>query len=1152
MGLRALIVRLVLRRAALGPVVLIFDGAPARPPRPLARPAALSVAGRALQRLRRKRAATTLALQAMRLADAEELAASVLRARSLPRQLASFVYEQSSGIPSVVIDVAQALQENGFLQVAPAARSSSSSRCGPSSRPTPSARRSAAAWTAWRPAAARPEARRRRRRRFTWPELLAIHPATKAAYGVVAPHSSGELAASPASSPARPAAARARRRFERPPASAPPRDVSGRSGAGRGGPAGLHHARAHAKSEWEFVHATMHETTYSLLPVAERRGLHRASPSGTSAASPAPCSSAPARRRLGRRPRRRAALAPAASRPAPGGGERRGGEGRRRFAQTDLALLSHHFLNAGSTNRPGPTSSRRPAPPRPSPSSSSGLRRRGQCARAALEAYANVEASRLYEDLLRVSPQAPPSSAPPGSAPAPTPPPLWAASGRGRLFAEAVQCAREGLALLGHPLPSGEGALALRYALLELRLRFTEAPTQRPSPLAPGPPPPSTPASPAVAAAAAARQAALAVGHPLLPPSPAAVRRRRRGPLLGGGGAGGVPALLGDDQRAWATHHRRLFLYAAARMLDLAVALAEAGPELAAAAAAWAAVSGLQQRREAARAWARLAWGVAVRLQDAEVWSGVVAFVPTAMLALFSRTSSLRDSLRASLTLSFVHLRAPRVSADELRAGAQAIRRALEKSARYPDLIEDGERVAAQAAWARAMLALDRAPNALDVPGAQGGPRGARRLPRGVRAALLAMNGPGARTWTTAARRRGRRVRGGGAGGGRGAHFFAVAEPLATAAFLLYTLRLALLPVERARAHPAHPLLELFTEGPRSRAPSAARRAQQAAGRRGRHSLRGTGPVSRRSSSPPAADAGALLAALERAARRLAALDGFGLVRPLAAYARGLLHSARGRPCGGAGGWCATRGQGDGTSLHGGSVWAAVRQRRRGRRVGAGGRGRRGSRWRRCSGGCGRARHPRDEGLALLFAALHAPRAPRPAPPAPPAAAALYAVRERLAPVSAASSGDLLLASGDASTPSPKGGARPAAARAPAAAGGGDGGGRLLGRAEGASRRAATSTWRAPPAASPPSSRAAPPRAPRPAPRRPPGGLGRGGLGGEEPWAAAGDARPSQRQPAGPSPADPAAAAAAVRRPSDAPSAAPSDASELVPELELA
>eukprot|EP00741_Cyanophora_paradoxa_P019087 tig00021119_g18429.t1 len=1206
MGLRALIVRLVLRRAALGPVVLIFDGAP-RPPAPPARPPrrpdlvgeleeadaarlllvaalrppqALSVAGRALQRLRRKRAATTLALQAMRLADAEELAASVLRARSLPRQLASFVYEQSSGIPSVVIDVAQALQENGFLQVAPsgevqllkslrpvkptdAVRSALCSRLDRLEGPQLLVLKLAAVVG----------------RRFTWPELLAIHPATKAAYGVVAPHSSGELAgiasfvAPPAPRPPAPG-----RRFERPPASAPPvaaaaakeslgaailemehalgalcdlqilRDVSReeRGGGGAALPASTT-PRAHAKSEWEFVHATMHETTYSLLPVAERRGLHRAlalwherrfaralllgsGPAagsavvvGLGAASPA--NSRPGSARRGAPPE--AAAAPlharvqalAGSEAASGSGSRRfeagagaagsggAGEGRRRFAQTDLALLSHHFLNAGD----------------------SGLRRRGQCARAALEAYANVEASRLYEDLLRVSPQAPPLQRA-----------AWLraradALRRSGLFAEAVQCAREGLALLGHPLPSGEGALALRYALLELRLRFTEAPDA----------------------------AALAAG-----PGPAAALDARLAGGGGGGGGGGKrrslwdilccrrrrPQCVDDGEgrcsveaareacrlywatisAAWATHHRRLFLYAAARMLDLA------------------------QRREAARAWARLAWGVAVRLQDAEVWSGVVAFVPTAMLAvedleaaegmlqsaaqLFSRTSSLRDSLRASLTLSFVHLRAPRVSADELRAGAQAIRRALEKSARYPDLIEDGERVAAQAAWARAMLALDRAPTpSTQCPARKAGPAERAAFLAAYGRALLAMNGPGARTWddrplaavavecVEAALE-----------ADAGAHFFAVAEPLATAAFLLYTLRLALLPVERARAHPAHPLLELFTEGPRSRAPSAARRAQQAAGAPGTPLSAGDGAgepsfilpsaralaVRRRSSGllvAPAADAGALLAALERAARRLAALDGFGLVRPLAAYARGLLHSARGRPCGGAGGLVRDGGaKGDGTSLHGGSVWAAPLAALQ----------------RRLRGG---ARHPRDEGLALLFAALHAPRAPRPAPPAPPAAAALYAVRERLAPVAAPG---------------------PAAARAPAAAGGGTEAGRLLGRAEGcfeacsdlymarAARRLAALL------------EGGPARAPRPAPRRPPGRAragrprGRGALGrgrGRPPLAPAPPApAPQQRQPAGPSPADPAAAAAAVRRPSDAPSAAPSDASELVPELELA
>eukprot|EP00741_Cyanophora_paradoxa_P002154 tig00000553_g2089.t1 len=884
-GLRALIVRLVLRRAALGPLVLLFDDvhwgdsqtwltlqdlvgeleeaegsrvalvvaarprrpAPPAPPRPAPpRPAPRAATEPA--------APAAVALQAMRLADAEELAASVLRARSLPRQLASFVYEQSSGIPSVVIDVAQALQENGFLHVAPGGEVQLLKALRPV-KPTDAVRSALCS----------------RLDRLEGPQLLVLK---LAAVLLAEPRPAAPPPPLPArASPEASGAAlhemehalralcelqilRAVARGERP--AAPP--------------AALATPRASPKSEWEFVHATMHETTYTRPRGRPQRG----------------------RQRLGRRQPRQRPRGGAA-------GERE--QARRRFAHSDLALVAHHFLNAGEPTRLGPTSSRRPPPPRPRPTSRPGLTGsvHGQCARAALEGYANVEASRLYEDLLRVRPQAPPSSAPPGSAPAPTPSAAPGPPGRpARLFAEAVQCAREGLALLGHPLPSGDGALAVRYALLELRLRFARAPDA--ASLAP-PAPPEAGCACACGCGCRPRRTALDL---LCCRRPCACSAA----TAGEGGGDGRCACAGEAAREACRLYWRRGAGVGAAGVGRGAAAGERG--------------GLVGR-------ARPPPAAALAVEDLATARGMLQ----SAAQLFPRTSSLRDSLRASLTLAFLLTRAPRVSADELRACAEALRRALDKSARYPDLIEETERVAAQAAWARAMLALDRAPNALDALESFDQQSPARRAAPADRAAflaahataLLAVAGPRP---APPARPAGPGFAGLRAGGGQGRAWDE--RPVAG-------LAVELLPGERAQRRagsrcwtPSRPGPPRPPPRPRSGAGLAWARLP-APGLR----LRLRRPSSGDGAAAALADPAFLLAALERAAGRLARLHAYPSrlpARPLA-----LAQPGRG-PAGGAGGAGGPRG-----------------------------------------GGAGK---PRDEGLALLFSALHAPRRPA-------AAAARYA-----------------------------------------------------------------------------------------------------------------------------------------------------------------
>eukprot|EP00741_Cyanophora_paradoxa_P006235 tig00000114_g6047.t1 len=453
-GVRALVAKLVVRRAAAGrPILVVLEDlhhadsqswavlgeliqalaeAPAGAARvalvgTLRTPAEHSPAARAAARLQAEHRgrAELIKLGPLTDGDVEALVCSTVGAARVPRALRDFVKAQTDGLAVLVVDLARSLLQEGALAVDTAGDAIVK---GPLRRlkPTDGARAAvmekldrltAVQSTTLKLAAVIGV-------RFSVAELLAIHPGSRSIGG-----GGSSALVSPQSPEAEPTVEQVRAAV-----AAASRDASlgaaidrelaalvklgilkidriqpgraGLTGAGAQGEAdageeeggGLVEAAdalsaaSGAPREYEFLQPLTQEVVYSLLPVTERRALHlKLALFHESRLRPSPSTLSPG------------TLSPASSTLSPSPilagaplDERDGPGG----VDDDLAAtLAHHFVLANLNGRAGAQEPGR------------ACRYLERCAEAAYASFANFEAMRLYEDLLQVSAAAPPRPA---------------------------------------------------------------------------------------------------------------------------------------------------------------------------------------------------------------------------------------------------------------------------------------------------------------------------------------------------------------------------------------------------------------------------------------------------------------------------------------------------------------------------------------------------------------------------------------------------------------------------------------------------------------------------------------------------------------------------------------------------------------------
>eukprot|EP00741_Cyanophora_paradoxa_P002076 tig00000545_g2012.t1 len=441
-ALRALIAKLVVRRAETGGPVLIvlkdmhyadsqswgtlaalaerLAGAGPRraavlaTSRPLAPGTVAAKLAAALQRDAAR--CETLPLGPMSEEEVELLVCAAVRGERLPRVLRDFIVAQSESLPSVAVDLARSLLDDGTIEVdgegevhvrkalrkvkpSDAARASLVAKL---DRLTPGQ-----AMTLKLASVAGV--------RFSARELLAMHPQeAQVERDVAALVRQGHLGHVLA------------------------HHHGGAEGGGRGSP-------GHDGDEYEFRQPAMQEVVYSLMPVTERRALHL-----TLAAF------------------HEARLKERGPKGGAEGHEEEGEAEEEALGEEAASVLAHHFAAAGEPERARPHLE--------------------VCAAAAYAAHADLEAARLYEDLVRLYPSAPALMRA-----------RWFRfradlSARMEMHKEAVELALRGLEVLGRPVPSSR---LLQRASVSWRLfRFSLLGPRRPPP---------APASAAAATAAASR-----------------------------------------------------------------------------------------------------------------------------------------------------------------------------------------------------------------------------------------------------------------------------------------------------------------------------------------------------------------------------------------------------------------------------------------------------------------------------------------------------------------------------------------------------------------------------------------------------------------------------------------------------------------------
>eukprot|EP00741_Cyanophora_paradoxa_P023663 tig00021612_g22857.t1 len=691
-ALRALMVRILLRRAATGlPLCVVLDDmnwadsqswsvlldlalqladAPesrlflltsTRPPAP-SEPAA----ARALERLAKIDVVSRVTLGPLGEGETAALAAAALGCSFVPRPVANFVYSQTTGFPFLVVHVALAILQQGFVELE---RPSGNLVVKRSLRPflqpgdavraalCPKFDRLSASQSLTLKLAAVAGLR------FTAREVLCIHPRLTAALRGPA---GSQTARAHASSPA---AAAALAMLRGPAGSRRPRGVGaleGEIGADIQALADADIVREAADEEegasqaraFEFVHSAFQEVAYGLLSVSERRQMHAALASYHEQRYVS----------AGRAPQ-----APPPEDDWDAGEEPTSALDSPRLAQ--LNVLVHHLVHSGEERR------------------ATGYLER--CARAAFDACANLEASRLLEDLLRVT-------AGEGGerrlARA-----RWSRARaqvlrRQGLFREAAGACQEGLRLLHRTLPVSGLVRAARVGVAYWRTLLSRPPDL----------------------------------HRLI------ARNQKKG-------AGAGPAFTAEDGEecrllhvlayaSFVTGDAGTYAAAAAALFRACVQREARGVPydvLAVAIGTWSALLAFRARPVEATRWARLAWSLAAEIDRPQCWSDVLESIALPFVAarefrvaqsivasweeITTRSESVRDAFLQGMVSAVLHPRSPGYGTERLMHAALQLQRAMERSMKHVDLADDFQRTTGVAAWGSLMLAMDRAPQVVDA-----------------------------------------------------------------------------------------------------------------------------------------------------------------------------------------------------------------------------------------------------------------------------------------------------------------------------------------------------------------------------------------------------------------------------------------------------
>eukprot|EP00741_Cyanophora_paradoxa_P004001 tig00000754_g3887.t1 len=417
------------------------------------------------------------------------------------------------------------------------------------------------------------------------------------------------------------------------------------AGAGEGGPdrvlgageeaGGTLGPDLHLEREYEF------EVVYTLLPPAERRALHRELALHHEERLAARGGGVPAR--APHRPR----SAPPRTRPSRAGGARRPASKEHDDREADLDLvtvLAHHYQLAGDEERACVYVER--------------------CARVAHKQYANLEAVRLYEDLLGM-----------GGARAPRLALVrWLrchgeALARMDLNVEACGSFLRALEALGLPAPRSSLLRSAATALNALR-----ALARRPPPLHD------------YLRRAAAR-----------PLSPDELAEQHEATLV----------MSGATMAAYSCSQMNLNKYLISKAAWLGASRVEVGPMAAMCLARLAQFSVFAGRRDAAVQWAELAWAVAREVDSRDVWASIAIPVSHALLVSLEHASAgsvtaffadsaffhkdvfllaVMNALRATLGMRGDIRTAFSAGFASLRADIQVV---LESASRQPDLVSD-------------------------------------------------------------------------------------------------------------------------------------------------------------------------------------------------------------------------------------------------------------------------------------------------------------------------------------------------------------------------------------------------------------------------------------------------------------------------------